>query len=393
MLSVLLTLTVGLRHLDPTIACVAATVVCTLSLALDAPLGSTIAGAVATILLAWSVAVNGSRWGWAALTGLLVAVIAQAHLYLRGSEAIDFLAFALGAVSGHLWAERSRVERAALAQAAELREESDEHIQIAVRAERLRIARELHDVASHAVGVMVLQAGAAHALRGRDDTAARTAIKEIQQAGDAALAELKVLAQVLDPPGASPSDSMWPVNSAVEAVIDRLRSGGMTVTATVPDLADTDPAVAGSVHRIIQESLTNVLRHAPGSSVQVTVHHGADTVEVQVRDTGPADPTHPTGGGGGFGLIGLAERPRTRRGPSRRAAPRRRLCCPGANTDTPRPDPVEDTSRAPPAHHDQQSNHRPPNGTTMGGWVWRWRHGFLRTTGTAPGTRRPPHDR
>jgi len=245
-----------------------------------------------------------------------VAYIAQVFLFDPNSAPSDFLAFALGTVSGYLWAERSRVERVALARTVVLREESDEHVQAAVRAERLRIARELHDVASHAVGVMVLQAGAAQALRGRDDTAARAAINEIEQAGNAALAELTVLAQVLDPPEASPTnDPTWPL-STVEALINRLRSGGVTVTATIADLNDADPAVGATVHRIIQESLTNVLRHAPGSSVQVTVvltaEGGADNVEVRVRDTGTGDstrrPDHSSDSG--FGLAGLAERVR-----------------------------------------------------------------------------------
>src|SRR5664279_6583427 len=105
---------------------------------------------------------------------------------------------------------------------------------------------------SSAIGItLILQAGAAQALRGRDDIAARAAINEIEQAGNAALAELTVLAQVLDPPEASPTnDPTWPL-STVEALIDRLRSGGVTVTATIADLHDVDPAVGATVHRII----------------------------------------------------------------------------------------------------------------------------------------------
>ena len=277
------------------------------------PLVAGVGGGVVTVLLAWSVATNGSRVSWAALALLSIADTVQAHIFAPRSEIISVVALLLGALCGFLWAERSRVEQAALRQAAVLRAASDEQVETARRHERLRVARELHDVTSHAVGVMVLQAGAAQVLRGRDPAAARAAVAEVEQAGDAALAELGMLAELLEPQSdlIGGSDDV-PLPAALKVLIDRVRAGGVTITASLQDLPDADPAVRGAVHRIVQEALTNVLRHAPGSAVQISVlvddGTDGDTVEVQVRDSGSQRPAYPTESG--FGLMGLAERVR-----------------------------------------------------------------------------------
>jgi hypothetical protein len=115
--------------------------------ALGNPLIQGIGSGVVMVLLAWPVG---------AQAALLIVDVADVHQSTGGTLTVDTVAVALGALCGHLWAERNRVEHEALDKAAALQSASDGHIERAVKAERLQVARELHGVASHAVGVMVL---------------------------------------------------------------------------------------------------------------------------------------------------------------------------------------------------------------------------------------------
>jgi signal transduction histidine kinase len=207
---------------------------------------------------------------------------------------------------------RDRQARAAEATAGDLRAAQEAAAQRAVRAERLRLARELHDVASHAVGVMVLQAGAALALRDRDPDAARAAVRSIQTAGVEATSELQVLFGLLDAgaiggAGTTAGAADGDASEALRALVDRMRAGGLDVALV--DGAGTaaeDALVAGTAFRIVQEALTNAVRHAPGSRVRVELDGGDGALSVTVRDDGPGAQPQVAG----FGLVGLAERVR-----------------------------------------------------------------------------------
>jgi signal transduction histidine kinase len=178
-----------------------------------------------------------------------------------------------------------------------------------VREERLRLARELHDVASHAVGAMVLQAGAALALRERDPGGARAAIRTVQAAGSEAMAELTTLFGLLDAGAVGPAGhAAPPPGHDLGALATRMRAGGLAVELTGETRLPADPLLAATAYRVVQEALTNAARYAPGSRVEIAVDDAADgLVVVTVADDGPG--TAPQAGGG-FGLVGLAERVR-----------------------------------------------------------------------------------
>jgi signal transduction histidine kinase len=182
----------------------------------------------------------------------------------------------------------------------------DSRIDRAVRAERLRIARDLHDVTSHAVGVMVLQASAAQALLASDPDAVRGALRTVETAGEQALTELEVLFDLLDA-GAIGSPGLTRASpESLSDLVDRMRSVGLQITL---DASPVHPGLSETVYRIVQESLTNVARHAHPSRVRVRVGVVGGAVEVAVTNDGPPEATDASDSGG-FGLAGLAERVR-----------------------------------------------------------------------------------
>ena len=256
--------------------------------------------------LAWAAAVRGGRAEWLGV-GVLGAGVAAAQAWRDpGNLGIDLVVLAVPALAGaFVGRRRARAARAAdeargraleLARAAEA----------AVRAERLAVARDLHDVVSHGVGVMVTQAGAARALHGMDPERARAALDVVRQTAAASAEELDRLMEVI---------SQGAMGAAVDAAHGRVRAGSLPALARRMqaaglrvELSEDGPleeGVAGAVYRVVQESLTNALRHAPGALVRVRVATTASTVEITVEDDGPG----PSGAARrGFGLVGIAER-------------------------------------------------------------------------------------
>jgi signal transduction histidine kinase len=165
----------------------------------------------------------------------------------------------------------------------------------AVRAERQQIARDLHDLVSHAVSVIAVQAGAAELSWPVNPAAARRAIDVVRSTAEQTLLELDHAI-----PGQGSVRHDLP---ELEALCDRMRAAGLSV---ILELEGAPPSGAAStVYRVVQESLTNALRHAPGSRVLVRISISADQVRVEVADDGPgqAESTRR-----GYGLEGLAER-------------------------------------------------------------------------------------
>jgi signal transduction histidine kinase len=286
-------------------ACLAATVPSLLAVALDASLAYGFSMVLASGVLAWSAAADGRPHSLAALAVLLAVTLAVIHTDARGNEAIVLASFALAATAGHVWGRREREGSEALAAAARLRSEHERVAEAAVREERLRLARELHDVASHAIGAMVMQAGAALALRERDAAAARAAVRAVQDAGTEAMSELAMLFGLLDAGAVGAAGLAGGGEPDLEGLARRMRGGGLTVSITGP--MPDDAVLKATVYRVVQEALTNAARHAPGSHVEVLLGIDGGRFVVTVRDDGPGASDEK---GGGFGLVGLAERVR-----------------------------------------------------------------------------------
>ena len=203
-----------------------------------------------------------------------------------------------------------------------LRAEQEETARRAVAAERASIARELHDVVSHAIAVTVLQArGARHAL-GRDDEAVRGALDAIEHTNTQALGDMRRLLAVLrdteadtwgdqeqggqeQGAGLDGSHGPQPSLGRLDVLLDDVRQSGLPVELVTHGSArDVPPGVDLSAYRIVQESLTNVLRHAGPATARVRLDYAPDELLVTVEDDGALPP----GDGGGHGLAGIRER-------------------------------------------------------------------------------------
>jgi len=196
---------------------------------------------------------------------------------------------------------RSRRQTAELRRlTAELESERERHAQAAAAAERNRIARELHDVVSHAVTVMVVQAGAAEQLLEPGDEA-RTHVHAVRETGKQALAELRRQLGLMRE-GAPRSASPLP---GLEQIPDLVASSGAELAVDPGAPSEVAPGIGLTAYRVVQEALTNAQRHAPSAPVSVRLAGAPDALEILVVDGGAgASPAQ----GAGVGLQGMRER-------------------------------------------------------------------------------------
>jgi signal transduction histidine kinase len=227
---------------------------------------------------------------------LVAAVLLEVGLTEPQNIPLDGVLMALALASGLLvrlarWRARASRRRA---------QQRDDELSAATRgavdAERAAIARELHDTVSHAVGLVAMQSAAAMVSAHKDPAAARANLDLVRRTADAALADLDQAAVGTVRPRA-PADLV--------ALVGRIRAAGTVVDLQLdPGLG---PELPDPVYRVVQEALTNVVRHAPGAAASVRVTCGAGGVLVEVTDDGPGVDA---GAGRGFGLVGLDERVR-----------------------------------------------------------------------------------
>jgi signal transduction histidine kinase len=235
--------------------------------------------------------------GVAALLAAFALQVAEQHKGI-GNFAFGVVFLAPVAVAGRT--VRARTHRALV-----LEQEQDELAQAAAEAERRRIARELHDVISHGLGLMVLQAGAAEQALERDPEKVRSVLRSIRETGHGAIRELGTLLAVAHGE-LEASREPQPSLLALPRLVESLRSSGVTVELSVRGRERALPAgVELSAYRIVQEALTNVVKHAGGAPTRIELHYGERELEIVVRDSGGGTPR---GGGSRRGLAGVRER-------------------------------------------------------------------------------------
>jgi len=195
--------------------------------------------------------------------------------------------------------------------AARLEREREEKADRAVIEERARIARELHDVIAHNVSVMVVQAAAGEEVFDEDPERARESLSAVASTGRAALTELRRLLGVIraeDDPGQEPAFTPQPGIEYVDDLVRQVNEAGLPVELSVIGEPRTLPEGVGlCAYRIVQEALTNTLKHADATGARVNVRYAADALELQVVDDGRATSVA-NGEAGGHGLIGMRER-------------------------------------------------------------------------------------
>ncbi len=202
--------------------------------------------------------------------------------------------------------EREARVEALTARAEALEREQELRIREAAELERTTIARELHDVVAHKVSVMVVQAGAERSILDPAATSTEETLRTIEATGREALVELRRLLGVLRS-GEERSLAPQPTLSDVDALVAQVRDAGMDVELRIEgERRPLAPGVELSAFRIVQEALTNVLKHAGGARAVVALRFEPAELEIEVRDAGGV-PRAP-GPGTGHGLLGIRER-------------------------------------------------------------------------------------
>lgn len=258
-------------------------------------------------LLAYTVGAHAARWRALAGLGVGWAGIVAVNLVVGGAGWGDYVVpvalVGLAWLAGQAVAEQTAISARVKEQNRELERLRDLRAAAASAEERLRIARELHDVLAHTLMVMVVQAGAARRTLDTDPGRARSALAVVVETGEGALAELGRLLSVVDP-SAVPAGSGL---GGLSALVARARASGLTVELRAEDSFGAVPAGLDlAAYRIIQEALTNVIRHAGATRAEVTVVVSPGRLSVRVTDDGRSG-SRPRAG---HGIAGMRERVR-----------------------------------------------------------------------------------
>jgi signal transduction histidine kinase len=254
--------------------------------------------------LAWS-----GRAAWVAGAGLL-AFLAVLYLIRLDSSPVALLMFSVpGFFAGTVLRLRREAAEELAERGRELEEERELFADLAMRHERARIAAELHDIVGHAISVMIIQAAAGQRLVDRDPVRAGEAFGAIAESARQGHEDLRRLVDLL-----GGTEVGGPDLALIEEVVARAARSGLDVRCRFE--GDREGVAAPAAHlafRVVQESLTNALRHAPGSAVRVLVGGGARGLAISVEN-GPALGDRPAVTGTGRGLTGLRERVQQRGG-------------------------------------------------------------------------------
>jgi signal transduction histidine kinase len=242
--------------------------------------------------------------GGAAIVAALVIVHDAAYNF--GVVVVLALLAVSWAVGDNMRTKRAYLQ-ALEERAVRLEREREQHALRAAAEEQARIARELHDVIAHSVSVMVVQAAAAEDVFDSQPERSREALRAIEATGRAALAELRGLLGVVRTPTGRETYEPQPGLAELDALVDQVRSAGLPVGLVVEGTRDVLPVgIDLSAYRIVQEALTNSLKHARASRADVVVRYGGSELVVEVVDDGRSPSA--AARDGGHGLIGMRER-------------------------------------------------------------------------------------
>jgi signal transduction histidine kinase len=262
---------------------------------------------VPTMVAVYTVGANLDR-----LAGLQAAAVATAATSLTtlaigdyGQTVSDLILLVAAWVVGDNLGTRRAYTRALEERAERLEREQEAERARAVAEEQARIARELHDVIAHNVSVMVVQAAAANDVFDSRPERAREALHAIEASGRSALAEVRRLLGVVREDGAHYAPQ--PGLDRLDDLVERVRAAGLAVSVSVEGARRALPAgIDLSAYRVVQEALTNTLKHANATRADVAVRYRVDELDVEVRDDGEGGSNGV--GNEGHGLIGMRER-------------------------------------------------------------------------------------
>lgn len=250
----------------------------------------------------------------AALAGAVVTALAVTVIMLRvpviGTVAnipFTFVPCAVAFAAGRVLRSRQNRHIEDSERVRELESGREETIRAAIADERDRIARELHDIVAHCISVMVVQAGAAEDLLGRDPQLAQPALRSVQDTGRQAVAELGRMLGLLRGERAELALRPQPGTGQLRELAEHMGQTGLPVIFHVQGTPrPLAPGIELTIYRVAQEALTNTLKHAGPASAEIVLRYGEQTVDLEVRDNGRGAGV--PGTGTGHGLIGMRER-------------------------------------------------------------------------------------
>lgn len=273
-------------------------------------------------VLTWSVAAYGavarSRYRTRALAALIFTAVLAGVAFrdtdpmLPGWSSPAVVLLVVGVLAGLVRLGRLRLE-ASRKRFTDLQQAQEQAMRRAVAEERARIAAELHDVVTHNVSVMVIQAGAARKVMDAAPERSKEALLAVEAGGRAAMAELRHVMGLLAGPDAGAdiaADGLEPQPGLgqLDALAERVRAAGTPVRLTVSlPPGPLPPGVELTAYRVVQEALTNTIKHAAGAEAAVLIGFSGSWLELEVTDTGAVRDSPPVDGNG-RGLIGLRER-------------------------------------------------------------------------------------
>jgi signal transduction histidine kinase len=287
------------------------------------PFGST--DVLPMLLGVYAVAVYGStRSGWIGFGGSVLVATASSYIAVwahAGGTVAPFGADApasatqftvlllIATLIGVTVGNRRRYLNALIARAHDLARERDQQVQLATALERSRIAREMHDIVSHSLTVMVTLADGSSATAERDPHRAAETMHLVAETGRSALDDMRRMLGVLaEPSTAAQPLAPQPDAAAIPALVESFRAAGLPVQLTTIGSPITDPNLQLTVYRIVQEGLTNALRHAADAhGVDVRIELSEGLVRVEVIDDAPIG-SRDAVPSGGHGLVGMRER-------------------------------------------------------------------------------------
>ncbi|MCW2864109.1 MAG: narX 5 [Actinoallomurus sp.] len=269
---------------------------------------------LAYVIAAYS-AIAYSRYRVQAKAGLVLAAVLAGFAFRHAEPSLPgwsgpfFVLLVAGVLASFVrsWQRRLSASQHRLA---ELQEAHEESTRRAVEVERARIAAELHDVVTHNVSVMVIQTGAARKVMDAEPELSKQAMLEVEASGRAAMSELRHVMGLLSPSDDERPDGLEPQPGLdqLDALVERVRAAGITVSVAVsPPPGPLSPGVDLAAYRVVQEALTNTIKHAVGAAAAVVIGYHDDWLEIEVTDTGGV-PGAGARTGEGRGLIGLRER-------------------------------------------------------------------------------------
>jgi signal transduction histidine kinase len=247
-----------------------------------------------------------ARMGLAVVLGGTAIIVYNQPAHSASGLVFIPLVFGIAWLGGFALRERAAQAEAAEERATRAEREREAAARVAVAEERARIARELHDIVAHAVSVMVLQVGAVRHKLPEVLAEDAEALRGVEQTGRTALAEMRRLLGAMRRDGDDLELAPHPGLDSLDSLVEEVGRAGLPVRLHVEGQPVQLPqAIDLSAYRIVQEGLTNALKHARASQADVTLGYEPDHLEIEVRDNGAGGATSD---GLGHGLVGIGER-------------------------------------------------------------------------------------